>query len=201
LKISKTSWLVLTAGIFVIAAASLGWARSQQVNEQNQLGEELSLAEWRLSELQFEELSSRQEELERQLSEIISNLEAAQATLSQPTVSVTANDTLFYIAEVCGVEIIEVNSSDPTRDEREGITYSVLPLTATVEGEAHNLINFITRLNDDFSNGVVKSVAINIPEGTEADAETEEEQSEEEESEVEKPSANISLVIYTYRGG
>lgn len=202
MKLSKTSWLILTVGIFIIAFASVGFARSQRIHEQNQLHEELSLVELRLSKFQLEELASQQEELEKQLSQTMLQLETAKATLSQPTESITASDTLFDIAKTCGVEITEISSSGLTTGDLEGITCSVLSLTVRVEGNTSSLISFITTLNDTLTTGVVKSVEISIPaidrEGEQEGEE--EEQEEEEEKEKEKPSANIHLVIYTYQG-
>ncbi len=205
MKLSKTSWLILTAGIFIVTFASVGAARSQKIDEQNRLQEELAVAELRLSKLQFEELSSQQEELEKQLSQIISRSEAIQGMLSPPTASIATSDTLFDIAETSGVEITEIASSEPVSDDLEGITYSALPFTVRVEGDTHRLIDFIINLNDNFKTGVVKSVEINIPEATENGGETGEEPAEGqsgegETEELERPSASIRLVIYTYQG-
>lgn len=185
MKLSKISWLILTVGITIIAFTSLGIAHSQQVHKQNQLNEELSLAERRLNGLQFEELSSQQEELEKQLSQTISQLETAKTRLSQPAESIAASDALFGIAETCGVEVTEMSSSGPSSGDLEGVTCSVLPLTARVEGDVPNLISFVIKLNSDFMTGVVKSVDISVSENT-----TEE-----------RSAANIRLLIYTYQGG
>jgi uncharacterized membrane-anchored protein YhcB (DUF1043 family) len=64
LKLSKTSWLFLTIGIFIIMFVGLGAVRFQQINQQNQLNEELALAEAKLNEFQLEQLSSQKGELE-----------------------------------------------------------------------------------------------------------------------------------------
>lgn len=184
MKISKTSWLLIAIGVFIIAMVGLGAVRYQQVNQQNQLSEELALAEMKLNGFQLEQLSDRQGELEEQLSQTISQLEAAKAMLSQPNGSIVTSGILFDIAEAYGVEVTEISSSGPTNGELEGIACSVLPLTARVEGDVPALINFITRLNSDLTTGVVKSAEISIPETT-----------DEEES-----SANIQLVIYNYQG-
>ena len=189
MKLSKTSWLMLTLGLFIIGFASLGMVRSQQVSEQNQLTEELTLAKQRLSELQFEELSCQQEELEEQLSDIMLNLDAAKATLSQPIGSIAASNTLFDIAEVCGVEVTGISASEQSPTKLTEISCSVLPLTATVEGDVPNLLLFITKVNDDFITGFVKSVEMQIPKAAGESAE-----------EAKKPSANISLVVYAYQG-
>jgi len=184
MKLSKTTWLILTIGFFIIAFASLGIVRSQQVQEQDQLNQELTQAQLRLNEFQLEQLSSQHEELEKQLSQTISQFEAARTMLSQPIGSITTSGLLFDIAAACGVEVTEISSSGLASDDLEGVTCSVLPLSARVEGDVSDLVSFITNLYGELTNGIVKSVEISIPETT----------SEE------KPSANIQLVIYTYQG-
>jgi hypothetical protein len=91
---------------------------------------------------------------------------------------------LFDIAEAYGVEVTELSSSGLVSEELEGVPCSVLSLTVRVEGDIPDLIGFITKLNDDFTTGVVQSVEISIPETTGG----------------EESSANIQLVIYTHRG-
>ena len=185
MKLSKRSWLLLAVGVSIIAFASLGAVRSQQASEQDQLYEELSLAELKLSRIQLKQLSSRQKELEKQLSQTISQSETTNVVLPQPTGSIVASDTLFDTAAACGVKVIAISSSGLATDEVEGTICYVLTLAVRVEGDVSNLISCITKLNDDLTNGVVKSVQISIPEATGE----------------EKPSANIQLVIYTYYQG
>jgi len=183
LKISKTSWLLVAIGVFIIAMVGLGAVRYQQVNQQNQMNEELALAEMKLNEFKLEQLSDRQGELEEQLSQTISQLGAAKAIFSQPNGSIVASGILLDIAEAYGVEVTEISSSGLASGELEGIACSVLPLDARVEGDVPALINFITRLNSDLTTGVVRSAEISIPEAT-----------------GEESSANIQLVIYSYQG-
>ena len=184
MKISKTSWLLIAIGVFMITMVSLGAVRYQQVNRQNQLNEELALAEMKLNEVKLEQLSDRQGELEEQLSQTISQLGAARAIFSQPNGSIIASGILFDIAEAYGVEVIEISSPGLTSAELEGIPCSVLTLTVRVEGDVPALVTFITKLNGYLRTGVVQSVAISIPEMTSG----------------EKSSANIRLVVYTYQG-
>ena len=184
MKLSKTSLLILTIGIFVIAFASLGAARSQKIHEQNQLGEEISLTGLRLSKLQLEELSSQQKELEERLSQTLSQFEAAKAMLSQPIRSIAASQSLFDIAKACGVEITGINSSGLTTEELEGTIYAVLPLAVKVEGDVSDLLSFITKLNDNLVTSTIKSAQISV---SDIDGE-------------ERVSADIRLVIYTYQG-
>jgi len=184
LKLSKKSWLILIVGIAIAIFAGLWLARGQQVDEQEQLREELSIVVMRLNGLQGEEISSQQGELEKQLSQTISQLETAKAVLSQSTGSIAVSGALFDIAEAIGVEITEISSSGLSSDSLGGITCSVLPLTITVEGDVADIISFVGSLNHDFTTGIVKSVEISIPETT----------SEE------TVSANIQLHIYIFQG-
>ena len=184
MKISKTSWLLLAVGISIITLAGLGVTRARQLHEQDRVNEELSLVRQRLNGFQLEELRFQQEELEKQISQTISQLEADKTTLSRPIGSIVASDILFDIAETCGVEVTEISSSGLITDDLEGIACSVLTLTAHIEGDVPNLVDFITKVNGDFMTGTVKSVDMNVSENT-----TEE-----------RPSANIRLHIYTYQG-
>ena len=184
MKLSKTSWITLTVGICIIAFASLGFARFQQAQEQDQLREELSLGEQRLSKFQFEQLSSQQEELEKRLKLTTLQLGNTKAILSEPTKSIAATDTLFDIAKNCDVEVTEISSSDPTSGKLAEVTCSVLPVTVRVEGDVLSLINFIVELNSDFTTGVVEASSISVS----------------EDAAEEMSSANIQLLIYTYEG-
>lgn len=183
MKLSKTSWLVIIVGIFVIALLGLGVVRSQQVQQQNQLSEELASAELRLKGIQLKPLSHQQEELENGLSQTRSQLEAVKAIVSQPIESITISSILFDTAEAHGVNLTEITSSSIASDRLEGLACSVLRLTAKVKGEVPKLVSFITGLNGNLTTGVMKSVEISIPEVA-----------------GEEASANIQLAVYTYQG-
>ena len=197
MKLSKKSLLVITAGIFVIALIGLGMVHYQQVQQHNQLNEELTLAQMKLNGFQLAQLSDQQGELEEQLSQATSQFEAVKAMLSQPVGNIAASSILFDFAEAHELEVTEMTSSGPVTENLEEVTCSVISLTAKVEGDVHNLVSFVAKLNSHFTTGVVKSVEINIPETTDEG----EGEGEEEEQEKEKASADIQLVVYTHQGG
>ncbi|GAH72300.1 unnamed protein product, partial [marine sediment metagenome] len=101
---------------------------------------------------------------------------------------IEVTDTLFKVAESCGVEITEIGSPGLNDEALEGLTCSVLMLTVKAEGSVLKLVNFILGLSDEFPTGVVEAVDINVPEVT------------EEEEEAEPPSVNLELHIHTYEG-
>jgi hypothetical protein len=184
LKLGKTSWLIITIGIFSILLAGLCVVHAQQVNQLGQLNDELAVAQLKLSGFQTEQPAQQPTELEKQLSETKAQSETARTTLSQSVESITISNTLFETAESYGVEVIEIKSSGMAENELAGVPCSTLSLNARIKGEVANLVNFITRLNNELATGVVRSIEINIPESTSANTST----------------ANFQLVVYTYRG-
>lgn len=184
MKLTKTSWLIITIGIFIIAFTSLAAVRYRQISQQKQLNDELASVELELTKVQPEQLSSQYQELERRLSQTLAQLETAKAEFSPPIESIDTNDILFDIAREYGVRVAQITLSDDSSYNSNGVAYSIETFSVTIEGNTLSLINFITRLNNDLATGVVKSVAISIP-GM---------------SSEENTSADIQLIMHTYRG-
>ena len=183
-KLSKKSWLLISVGVFTILFASLWTVHSQQNNEHKQLADKLNMADLKLDGFQTEQLIQRQNDLEGQLKQTLSQSAAARKILSQPIGSLAVSSVMFNFAEAYNVEIIEIGSPGLTVEELDGLACNVLPLTVTVAGDATDLVSFITRLNDSLENSIINSVEISIPETTE-----------------EKASANFQMVVYAYQGG
>ncbi len=184
MKLSKTSWILLTAGIFIIVFTSLGVVLYQRLNHQSHLEDELKLAQRKLDGVQLESLSRQQADLEARLDEIVSGSEDAKAALSQTVTSTAVSNRLFDIAATYDVTITELSSTGLAPEELEGVGCSALPFTGQVEGDLADIVSFVVRLNNDLTTGVVQSVAITVP----------------ETSNGENATASLALVIYTYQG-
>jgi len=184
LKLSKTSWLILAAGVFIVVLAGLGVTRSQQLKEQTQLDEELSLSTMRVDKAQTEELLPQLEELQQRIEESSEQLTEVKNRMRQTVESTDVTEKFFVIAEYCGVEIMNLSTMRISTDVVEGIECSTISISATIEGEVPNIIDFIVRLNEGFTTGNIESAQIFIP----------------EESSEDKPSASISMVVYAYEG-
>jgi dynactin complex subunit len=184
LKLGKTSLVLLSTGIFIVAAASLGLSHSKQIKEQSQLDDALSVAEMRLDKLQVTALRQQQAELQKQLDESTLQLVTAKDNLRRSLESANVTDEFFAIAQSCSVTIESINSSGIKSEKLEGIVCSATTLNAVVSGEVPDIVNFVIKLNHDFTTGVVTSAQISIPE---SDSEN-------------KPSANIGMVVRAYEG-
>ncbi len=182
MKLSKKSWLSIGIGLFLIALVGLGMVYSQHAGVKNQLKEELAQARARLGSIQVEPLAGKQYELEQRLKTTIEQSESARETLSQPMNSIIINDILFSTAEANSVNITSISSSGAGRVILDGVPCRAFPITANIEGEVANLINFITELNGDLAIINLKTVSMEIPAGDR------------------RSTASIQIEAYTYEG-
>jgi hypothetical protein len=190
LQLSKTSWLILSAGVFLVVLAGLGLTRSQQLKEQNKLGDELTLAENRLGAIKTAQLSQQLEDLSVKVEEGEAQLKEAQARLRQTVVSVDVTDEFFKIAEYCSVNVTNLSTTTISQTGYEGITLSMISLTATVEGKKNNIINFIISLNNGYATGNVQTAQVTLHETY----------SEDQTEESEEDTTTVSMIIYSYEG-
>lgn len=180
----RTRWPVVIAAVLLAAIlGGLGTVQARQAGEKSRLGDELALVEEGLSGSQRGQAGSSQGEMESRLSETTADLSTAKGQLSRSTDSIIANETLFDLAGLCGVVVTKIRVSPFTAEDLAEVPCSILPVTVTVEGEMPQLIDFIMTLNTSVTNGLVRSASASISVSAEA-----------------SPSADVRLVIYSYRG-
>ncbi|HEY32410.1 MAG TPA: hypothetical protein G4O10_04830 [Dehalococcoidia bacterium] len=178
----KKRWLVWGTSILLVAIViALGIIQIRQMGQRSSLSDELDTAELILSVLETEQSSSGQDDTETQAGDV----DAAEAELSQPADSILANESLFGIANVSSVTLTTITVSPMSSDTLAALSCSLLPINVVAEGDVPDLLDFVTRLNNDLTNGLVRSAILNIPEATAEGV----------------PSVDIELVIYTYQGG
>ena len=206
LKLSKASWLILSAGIFIVILAGLGLTRSQQIKEKNSLDDELSLSEKRLATVQTTQLSQQLENLRGQVEESQSQLKEAQARLHQTVISVDVTDAFFKTAEYCSVNVTNLSTATIARSKYEGIAISTISLNAKVTGEKKNIINFIFSLNNSYITGKVQTAQITFASDTaQGDTPVSGEESGVTSSENATlvpgmADATVTMLIYSYEG-
>ncbi len=187
LSLSKTSWILLTIGVFVVLFASLGMTYSEQSEQQSQLDQQLEVAQQVLDKYSSEQFSLQLEDLENRLTETESQLAVAKDALSPSIETIEISDVLFEIAQTCNVEIVEITSQLPSTEELNGTIYYALPIMVKIKGDLPDLLSFISKWTDKYNTGLIELVKINVPQ-------------EQELGELEEPSAEIKLVIYKYQG-
>ena len=191
MKLSKTAWLILGIGIFVIALGSLYMVYSRQGSEEEQLSNSLLAAQQTLSRLTSERADSESTltKMEDKLAQAELLLHKAKAKFPGLVESTDYAERLFNIADGCDLAVTEFTSLEPADQtaEAKDVTYFVTSFSVKVEGEVTDILDFINAIatSEYFTTATIELVDMDIP---------------EEETEEEEPSASIGLVIYGYKG-
>ncbi|MFC2044348.1 hypothetical protein ACFLT8_04045 [Chloroflexota bacterium] len=163
MKLSKRTWLFMLIAILIIAAAGMNIVRSQHIQQQKVLDENLAIAQMKLKGIPLEQFYSQVADLEDSLNYTVSQYEEAKSIFSQQISSLTASNTLFDAAIVQGLEVINITASSPTSGNLAEIDCSVISLTVEVEGDISDIVSFVTELKSRFVTSLINSVTITIP--------------------------------------
>jgi len=183
MKFSKTGWLILSAGIFIVVVAGMGITRSSQLKDQNRLGTDLLLSQTRLDKIETTS-QTQLNELNQQLVDSGQQIAEAKDRLRQKIKSVDVTDKFYEIAQYYSVNVTIMGTTTISHDNYEGVPCSVIALSGSACGELTNIIEFIAGLNNNFSTGFVQSTQISVA----------------DDATVGESTASISLVVYSYEG-
>ena len=213
MKVSKTAWLILGLGIFIIAAVALYMIYTQQGRAQAHLNEALATAQATIPRLAEERanLESTLTEGKDKLAQVTSQLNRARARFPTSVESIEMDEQLFSIADEWNLDITILTASEPSDNtvevtiegkdvEVEDVTYLVTYFSVNVRGEVLDILGFVNTIatRGDFGTTAIELVHMTVPEPL-----TEEEKEELTEAEIEEaetPSATINLTIYSYKG-
>jgi hypothetical protein len=184
IKFSKTGWLLLAAGVFIVALAILGLAFSRQNQSQAALNQELDLSQSRYAKLNNAELQAEYDVLLDQLETERARMADAEAKMYQNIESANITDEFFLIANDCGVRVVGVTTTPFAEKAVENIDGFTITLSGMVTGELDELIDFVISLNEGYPTGYVASARVVLPEPPEDDP----------------PSLSVELILYSYEG-
>ena len=193
MRLTRTTWLILALGVFVIAFAGLFVVYSRQASQQKDLKSSLAEAEARYPQLtsQIQTLQSQLAQRQSDLAAELLKLRAAKAKFPPSVQSIDYHQILLRIADDWDLEVMSLTASQPRQEKVDSVTYLVTTFGVVVRGEMANMLDFVHTLatSQYFTNATVTVVSINIPEPPTGQGGT-----------PEKPQATISLDIYAYPG-
>lgn len=170
MKFNKRSLFLIATAVVLVAALVLnstgviarvgGKLLDISRQQRNELNEKLISTQSRVRSIQLEPLSARKVELEQQLNQTTKQFDTVEAKLSQPINKTTTIADVFSTAKANNLEIAKWTLSGPSDATLAGMPASAVLLTATVEGDMGNLVEFITKLNTLFTNGTLESTVI-----------------------------------------
>ena len=179
INLSKTSWIILSAGIFIVVLAGLGVTYSQQVKERNQVYDQLEFTQLRLDMFNIAELESQKSDLEISFANATYRYDSYRADLTQSVISSDVVEKCYEIAEDSNVEIINIGSSVVKTIDLAAVECLAINLTINVTGTMPDYIDYIQNLNEDFTTGYVSTIQILLDDDS---------------------NATIQLMVYSYEG-
>ncbi len=150
-------WIILGIAIFAVLAVLLLRTYSEQVTEQNELNDRLTIAEGRLPGL-----TAEKGDLQKQLTQARSLRDTSQAKYPQAVESIEYGEHLFEIAEKCNVTLASLSFPRPSGTKQGAVTYSVVSLSLPISGSLADIFEFIQTIRTDarFASTRVKSVSL-----------------------------------------
>lgn len=190
IKLSKTSWLILSAGVFLVVLAGLGVTRNQQIQEQTQVEGELGISEMSLSKSSLVEQRYRVDELLKLIEERQTEVDEAAGWLKTTVISADVTEEFYAITDYSGVEVTQFGTTPITQSSMNGIGLSQTSISAQINGTLQDVIDCIINLNSHFTTGYVISSQLSIrdiPESGDDLAGT--------------ADASIQMIVYSDEGG
>lgn len=171
MRLRRKVWIILGIGVLVVLIAVLASTYFQQLTQQRELNDRLTLAQTRLPAL-----IADKEELENELVQARSALQTSQARYPQSVHSIEYGEHLFDIARRSNVTLSSLSFPRPTNQQVGSVTYSVVTLSLPVSGTRSNIFEFIQAIRTDPRFASTRVNSINMSSG----------------------SATISVTIYAY---
>jgi hypothetical protein len=182
MKISKASWMILAAGVFIIILAALGITRSGQVNEYEALSSNLTLLSSRISNFQTGNLQTQIDEYKEQLKDTQEQAAEARTKLEQTVISVDVAEKFYQIADYCEVIIKNLGTSTVSTQKFEAVNCETTSLSASINGKKEKITQFVIALNNNFSTGFVRAAQLNF-------------------TDSENGTVNVQMIVYTRKAG
>lgn len=137
MKISKTALIVLGIGIFILVFAILFTMYSGQSGEREQLSDRLATTQGLLPGLiaEKEDLAGQLAQWGDEIDKARVALDKSEAIFPKSAESIEYDETIFKLAEQCGLLIVELTASEPASEGVKGtdIAYDVCSFTVVLE--------------------------------------------------------------------
>jgi len=189
MKFSRAFWLILVAGLIITGGVILYMLYQDEIDEQNQVEEQLALAQGNLPGFnsQISDLEAELAQRQAELALVLEELAEIEEQVIDEVTSIEYGDLLYNIAGIVDIQVLNFSSSEPSTTKIDGITYQYVSFDLTVEGYSYDIIAYLTHIEvlDEFSSTIIELVDFNIVGPGE---------------EVDTSQANISIDILAYGG-
>lgn len=180
-KLSKTGWIILSAGVFIVILAGLGVTYSAQLKENSELQDKLAISELRLDKFNIADLEEQEAALLAQLETSLVEFDNNKTIMQNPVQSIDVTEKCYYIAYESSVVITDIGTTDVQEEEFCGLPCYRIAINVQVEGTVSQIVNFIENINEGFTTGYIETIRMYG------------------ERDEEPPYASIQMVVYSYK--
>jgi len=194
MKLSRTAWLIMGIGSFVVLFASLYVLYSHQLEEQQGLQQKLAT-----SQAILPKLVGQRQSLEDGLERTRLLFDQIRVLFPKSVESIEFGEELWGLARQYGLKVRKLASSPAFDEEAGDVTFLAAPFTVTVAGEVGDIVDFTRALSTgrDFASVSIEQMDINVAEPV--SDEERETLTVEEIEERETPLATFELLLYGYK--
>jgi hypothetical protein len=160
-KIGKTSWIFLVIGVILIASVSLSMLYSRETDQLKQLDTQLSLSKQKLALAKNDDLIAQKDQLTGQIGSYNAQIDSTKGKLSNSEDSISATNSILAAAQNAGVTVVSVDSSGQSTGDLVGTGCNILSINIRVEGDVSNITSFVKDLGVRFPTGMTQSVQVN----------------------------------------
>lgn len=165
ISLSKTTWLLIIAGILLIIGISVGMTRMQQTSQQKMLEQKLQQSRTRLSLIKIDDLTTQKEEIARKIADFEGELTTTKTFLADSKDSIDTTGIILKVAEENSVRIGQLSSAGVTTEDVAGIKCSKLPVNIRVSGNITAIADFLGGLTEAFPTSIIGSINLDVETG------------------------------------
>jgi len=179
INLSKTSWIILSVGVFIVVLAGLGVTYSQQLKANKEANESLEVTQMRLGQFNIVELEEQRATLQELYDRLYSQHDTGKTLLLQPVASIDVTDKCYEIADESNVKIVDIGTTGVNKETFINLPCEKISVKMIVQGNLSDMVGFIININEGFSTGYIVAVQTVIDD---------------------TPYTSLELTVYTYEG-
>jgi hypothetical protein len=196
MKITKTSIIILTAGLLLAAGLGLGMTLNNRTAEKDAVAAELELAKQKLESLDNNSFSQQIADLNSQIEDSHIRAEETLSNLDFPIDNIDIVKAVISAASENELDLLDLNTQGSTEESLNGVTFQCITLNLTLEGSTHNLARFACAVQSVFPTVIIKSVNLDIAEPAPQLSPTATPTPSPDPDEIEPDTISLTLTIY-----
>lgn len=162
MKITKTSWIFITAGVLLLGGMLLGNQFNQQNQQKTALESQVALAKKKLAAFDNDQLIAQKASLAASIQTYTQQISTDKINLTNALDNIDITNMLIADAGTYGVDILVINSQGTSEETLAGTLCQIQLFNIKTLGTIDNTANFVYSLKKLFPTSAIKSVDLGL---------------------------------------